>query len=334
MPPERRVLSLFLISSILLTFGIMATIPSARAVVSYSISQEWAQVTVNKNWSIETIYNITVTYLSGSPQGIVTVGMPKSFQVLYAHDISGSNLQCSDVSSGGFYGVDVTLKSPIVLNRPNTFIVCAHVPRMVSEDSVNQGNVVLGFQLSTFDTATGAIGSTRIAIILPQGVPSSEIEYLENPDNVFWQGNNLVAYWEGGSAERVSFPEKYMDDITPPSLTIIAPFNSSTINSSPMAVIWNGTDVGSGIDHYEVRLDEGVWWVNEASQTSYTFSGLKDGRHTVYIKAFDKIGNTNQRLVTFTVDTSLTHLLTIVGILSAAVAILSVAIFLLIKRRS
>jgi len=195
-------------------------VPSAQAQVTYTVPQEWVRVWINGDGSIDIQYNITLTYLSGSPEGIVTVGMPKGgFQINYVKDLSGSSLQFNDVSQGNFYGIDVYLKNrPPPLNQTNTFIVYAIVPGMVSPDKTNPGNVGMLFNSSTFSSASGST-DLRVAIVLPQGVNSSEVRYPTGTpfDNVFMEGNNLVVYWNRTDwsptqtfSAGVSFPEKYV----------------------------------------------------------------------------------------------------------------------------
>jgi hypothetical protein len=194
-------------------------VTSAQAQVTYNVSQEWVRIWINTDGSIDIQYNITMTYLSDSPQGIVTVGMPKGgFQINYVNDLSGANLQFNDVSKDSFYGIDVYLTQPIILDRPNSFLVYATVPEMVSPDTTNPGNVGMLFYPSTFPNA---IGSTdlRVAIVLPQGVNSSEAIYQTGTpfDNVYMEGNNLAVYWNRTAwspaqtfSAGVSFPEKYV----------------------------------------------------------------------------------------------------------------------------
>ncbi len=191
-----------------------------QAQIAYNVSQEWAKVWVNTDGSIDVLYNITMTYTSGSPQGIVTVGLPKSgYSIEYARDLSGTTLQTKDVSGGGFYGVDVYLKQPIVLNQPNRFTLYAVVPGMVSQDSTNPGNVGMQFYPSTFDGAAGRIANLRLAIVLPQGVQNTEVKFPTGLpfDSVFSEGSNLVVYWERGNwlptqqfRAGVSFPARYV----------------------------------------------------------------------------------------------------------------------------
>jgi len=210
-------------SFILLVFCISffsMLVPLAQAQVTYTVNQEWVRIWINKDGSIDIQYNITLTYLSGSPQGIVTVGMPKGgFRIEYVQDLSKSSLQYKDVSQGNFYGIDVYLKTPIILDKTNTFIVYAVVPGMVSPDKTNPGNVGMLFYPTTFSSASGSIANLRVAIVLPQGVKNNEVKSPSGTpfDKVDMDGNNLFVFWERKGwppgqtfTSGVSFPEKYV----------------------------------------------------------------------------------------------------------------------------
>jgi len=195
--------------------------------VTYSVSQEWAQIQINTDRSIYILYNITFTYLSGSPQGIFTVGMPQGgFQIQYVQDLSGATLQYQDTSSGSFYGIDVYLTQPIALNQPYTFIVYALVPDMIYEDTTNPGNVGLLFYQTTFSTASGFVADLRVEIILPLGVQETEVKsHSGSPfDNVFTTTDNYTAVfwnrtdWQPGQqfTSGVSFPATYVSPVPTP----------------------------------------------------------------------------------------------------------------------
>lgn len=210
-------LSLFLLFSLWIA-------PFARAQgVTYAVSQEWVKIWINTDRSIDVQYNLTVTYLSGAPEGIVTVGMPKGgFQIQNVSDLSGSVLQFEDASQDSFYRIDVhlvSLGSNVVLNNPYTFTVYAVVPDMVQADETNSGNVGMLFYPTTFSPVSGSIADLRVAIVLPPGVNSTEVKYPTGVafDNVFSEGNNTVVYWErpAWSPDQtfkpgVSFPEQYV----------------------------------------------------------------------------------------------------------------------------
>ncbi len=213
--------------ALLFVFLVSAIAPAVSAQgVTYNVSQEWAQVQINSDASINLEYNITVTYLSGQPQGIVTVGMPQSgFQIQNVQDISGNTLQFLDVSNGNYFGIDINLKGPIVLNQPYTFIVDAYVPGMIYADQTNPGNDGLQFFPTTFASAQNPISDLRVAIILPPGVLANQTKYPTGfPfDSEFTQGNSLVVYWERTNWPQdqtfqsgVSFPQEFISPLPSP----------------------------------------------------------------------------------------------------------------------
>ncbi|MEM3382570.1 MAG: Ig-like domain-containing protein [Nitrososphaerales archaeon] len=95
-----------------------------------------------------------------------------------------------------------------------------------------------------------------------------------------------------------------IEDNIPPTISITSPTNGTEIKSSNVQVTWTGSDADTGIDHYEVKLDDGSW-INVGTDTSHTFSGVSDGSHIVYVKAVDGADNSKIALVDFTVNTSL-----------------------------
>jgi hypothetical protein len=229
MVTRQQLPGLSVIALILCLGSLLTAAQLARAQgVTYSVSQEWVQIQINTDRSIYVLYNITFTYLSGSPQGIFTVGMPQGgFQIQYVQDLSGATLQYQDTSSGSFYGIDVHLKQPIALNQPYTFVVYALVPNMIHEDTTNRGNVDLLFYQTTFPSASGSITDLRLEIILPPGVQKTEVKYPSGSpfDNVFTETNNDTAvFWERTDwppgqqfTSGVSFPATYVSAVPTPT---------------------------------------------------------------------------------------------------------------------
>jgi hypothetical protein len=222
----------------------LALVPFVRAQgITYSVSQEWTKVWINTDSSVNILYNITFTYLSGSPQGLFDVGMPiGGFQVNYVEDLSGSSLQYQDISGGGYYGVEVSLKQPVVLNQPITFIVYATVPGMIYPDSTNPGYDGVQFFPSTLASASGSIADLRVEIVLPPGVQTSEVRSPAGLpfDNVFVDENRTAVYWNRTAwppsqtfDSGVSFPEQYVVQLPSPSGT-----SPSTILSLVVPIIF------------------------------------------------------------------------------------------------
>jgi hypothetical protein len=126
-------------------------------------------------------------------------------------------------------------------------------------------------------------------------------------------------------------------DTIPPTLTVELPVQDSQVKSSQVTVEWFGIDSRAGIDHYEVNLDNGSW-INVGTVQSYTFTGLGDGTHTVYIRGFDKVGHEGDVSVSFLVNTTpiggpgYFDEAVVIAIV-AAVVVVSVFLFWFLKRR-
>lgn len=67
-------------------------------------------------------------------------------------------------------------------------------------------------------------------------------------------------------------------------------------------LLFNATDVTSGIDHYEIVIDGGTseTWLDDGSH-KYQTPPLTVGDHTILVKALDKAGNYAEKFVTVTV---------------------------------
>src|SRR5204863_411697 len=90
-------------------------------------------------------------------------------------------------------------------------------------------------------------------------------------------------------------------DTTSPDTSITShPSNPSSSGSASFS--FDGTDAGSGVDHFECKLD-GAAFASCTSGINYT--SLGDGSHTFQVRAIDKAGNADPDPASFTwvVDT-------------------------------
>src|SRR5207302_537942 len=93
-------------------------------------------------------------------------------------------------------------------------------------------------------------------------------------------------------------------DTTPPSIAIDSPAPGAIIPVNSITVNWSASDVGVGLDHFDLSLDGGAPVTLDANVTSYTVSGLSDGNHTVQVTAVDGAGNAASASVSVIVDTT------------------------------
>jgi len=90
-------------------------------------------------------------------------------------------------------------------------------------------------------------------------------------------------------------------DLSLPTISITSPADGEVLTTSTVDVQWSGSDAGSGIAYYLVRLDDGVW-INVGTAMSHTFTAVADGIHVVYVIAVDNVGNSAMSCVMFEVD--------------------------------
>ncbi len=91
-------------------------------------------------------------------------------------------------------------------------------------------------------------------------------------------------------------------DTLPPSVSF-AVANGTKTKAKTFTVNWTGQDAGLGVDRYEVRVDGGTW-IDTGSSTTYILGDLRDGRHTLEVKALDKAGRSAVYALSFVVNTS------------------------------
>ncbi|MFP4607975.1 MAG: Ig-like domain-containing protein, partial [Candidatus Aenigmatarchaeota archaeon] len=90
-------------------------------------------------------------------------------------------------------------------------------------------------------------------------------------------------------------------DTTPPQIDINEPLENEAFDVEEVTVAWNGSDATTGIDHYEVSIDNGSW-IDKGIDTNHTFSNLAEGEHTAEVSGWDNAGNNRIEAVNFTVD--------------------------------
>ncbi len=95
---------------------------------------------------------------------------------------------------------------------------------------------------------------------------------------------------------------RFTVDTTPPEFQWVSLNNNTLLNTNKLTLSWAASDSVSGLKYYMVKLDN-LMWVNVSLTTIYSFNYLTDGEHLVYIKAYDKAGNSNTQTIRFLVDT-------------------------------
>ncbi len=95
---------------------------------------------------------------------------------------------------------------------------------------------------------------------------------------------------------------EFLIDTTPPEVYFVSPEDGEVLNKDTLTVEWNYSDTPSGMNHFQIRINEGDW--NQVSEfREYDFTRLSDGRYTVEIRAVDNAGNIGNETIVFEIHT-------------------------------
>lgn len=184
---------------------------------------------------------------------------------------------------------------------------------------------------------SGTVGTANITVskqLVPEGYEFKV--YLDGEQCPFTLEENATCYFIHliyiHSQHQITIS---IVDLTPPILSVMSPSDGSEVKSSNVEVTWSGSDIASGIGHYEIRLDD-TSWIDVGADTSHAFTKVSDCSHIVYVKAVDKAGNTNEAQISFNVNTSLIGgpgWIDDLVVFGTVVAIIMLTLFLVRRRR-
>lgn len=96
-------------------------------------------------------------------------------------------------------------------------------------------------------------------------------------------------------------PINVIVDTTPPLPFDVVATPSGWTNDNQPVITFSTTDAGSGIDHYELAVDQGAF---QTVTSPYQLPPQPDGVHTVTVKAFDRAGNVTAESGQIFIDTT------------------------------
>ena len=245
--------------------------------------------------------------LSGIPNGLRTI-------YYYSEDNAGNR----EIAKS--FAVAVDNAGPVV---SFTFAVSGSILGTSDIDVAWDGVDDVGIQYYEvkIDSASYVSKGTTTSHTFSDVSEGSHVVYVRALDHLGNSGEVLIEFVVDVSAPEVSLAQSLR--------------NASELRTSSVSVAWTGSDEISGIDHYEVRLDENSW-IDKGTDLTHTFAEVGDGSHQLYVKAVDKAGNYGLSRIDFVVNTSL-----ILGpgwfddavVFGSAIAALIVALLLLLRKR-
>jgi len=187
---------------------------------TYHIEKQWIKIWINKNGTIDLLYNLTFVCDTGDFRWI-EIGQPNGdFTILSCVDQYNHSLTATKKIVGDWAGATINFEVLLPGQKIMT-ILLTNVDRMVWEDEMNPGNVSMMFTPSWWPDAW--INDLKIAVVLPEGVGKNETLHGENKwNNLFsdpQEEGKLVAYWNQSNLPpdtkfpiATSFPSGYVDN--------------------------------------------------------------------------------------------------------------------------
>lgn len=166
-----------------------------------------------------------------------------------------------------------------------------------------QGDALLAFDAEVsqdpgFSSVFAASGP------LPAGATAWQIPFALTDGTWYWRVQAEDAYgawgnWTSGFL-RV--------DTVAPSISVSSPAPNDVLHTSSADVMWSSSDIGSGLDHFDVSVDGATPIRVQAGNATAHLGGLSDGFHTITVRAVDRAGNVGAASVPVRVDTNILSL--------------------------
>ena len=206
-------LMLLVVVSVLF-FG-FSFIPHVYGPGTYHIEKQWIRIWINKDGTIDLLYNLTFACDTGTFTWI-RIGQPnKDFTIWSCVDQYNRSLTTTKIVDD-WTGVKIEFKDVLQAGQKITIILLTRVDGMIWEDEKNPGNVGMLFTACWWEVS---VVNLRIAVVLPENVTEEEILSGEIQWNSLdTENGKWVAYWERSNLSPnaqfqigVSFPQKYVD---------------------------------------------------------------------------------------------------------------------------
>jgi hypothetical protein len=207
---------LIIVSVLFISFSF---IPLVYGPGTYHIEKQWIKIWINKDGTIDLLYNLTFVCDSGTFTWI-RIGQPnKDFTIWSCVDQYDRDLTTTKIVDS-WTGVEVHFEE-LQADEKIMITLLTNVDRMIWEDEMNPGNV--GMMLTPCWWPDAWINDLKIAVVLPEGVGKNEtVHGEENPwNNLFsdpQEEGKLVAYWNQSDLPpdtkfpiATGFPKEYVE---------------------------------------------------------------------------------------------------------------------------
>lgn len=210
-------------------------------------------------------------------KGTATISITGSSKVL-ANDGVGTNI----LGSRGSISINITDPPPPPVAAPTVTCSVGSTGEWIGETDItfnwNVPSGAVGFSYTLTQDPNSGAGRTNVG----GGTIKS---YSNLPDGTYYF---KIAATNGSRWSNTTTYTLRIDTVPPKDLVIYSePSNDSKIYELPL-IYFEAADELSGIDHYEIKIDDGDFIV---VQSPYQIESITSGKHTITVKAVDNASN-------------------------------------------
>jgi len=212
--PTPTFMLLIIVSVLFISFSF---IPLVYGPGTYHIEKQWIKIWINKDGTIDLLYNLTFACDIGNFSWI-RIGQPNRDFVIWSCVDEYNNSLTTTKIVDDWTGVEIDFEDDVLTGQEITIVLLTNVDRMIWEDKKNPGNVGMLFTACWWEVS---VVDLRIAVVLPENVKEDEIlsgeilwNSLDTEDGrwvVYWERSNFSPSEQEQFQIGVSFPQEYVD---------------------------------------------------------------------------------------------------------------------------
>lgn len=192
--------------------GLLIIGAPAVAALDFDVDEQYVEIDIYEDWSLQVWYYLTITTTEGQQNGIY-LGIPDSNICEYAASVDGTLLTVEQTTYNGGDVLKIYFPETTYAGETTELLVSFWAFDRIFPDQTDEDNVGVFFIPATWDGK--AIGHQTVTYSLPQGVTSSDVKFVPNPQNmqvtdrleIFYERyNSLPESFE----TNVLFPESYL----------------------------------------------------------------------------------------------------------------------------
>ena len=171
--------------------GLLVLSAPSVAALDFDVDEQSVEIEIYEDWSLQIWYHLVITTTDGPHNGIY-LGIPDANICDYAASVGGSLLRVEQTTYNGGDVLKIYFPETAYAGDTTELLVSFWAFDRIFPDQTDDANVGVFFIPATWDGKS--IGHQTVTYKLPQGVTSSDIKFVPNPQNMQFTDRLEVFY--------------------------------------------------------------------------------------------------------------------------------------------